>query len=97
MFVFGLFWKGSTRLGAQVSWTAGWALMLLWSFGPKPPIFGPLAGLNALIVNAILFVVVSLLFPEKAEAKVAREEMRRFSAITDEEHNLQAVTASSGD
>jgi Na+/proline symporter len=97
LFIFGLFWKGSTRLGAQVSWTAGWALMLLWSFGPKPPIFGPLAGLNALIVNAILFVVVSLLFPEKAEAKVERDEMRRYSAITDEEHSLAAMAASPAD
>jgi Na+/proline symporter len=93
LFVFGFYWKGATRLGAQFAWTTGWVLMLFWSFGPKPPIFGPLAGLNALIVNAVVFVVVSLLVPEKPELKAEREEMRRYAAITDEEHSLAMASA----
>jgi Na+/proline symporter len=75
MLVLGLLWRGSTRLAAQISWTAGVALMFLWSFVLKPPV-GPLAGFNALIVNTFIFVVVSLLVPEKQEVKDQREAMR---------------------
>jgi Na+/proline symporter len=78
MLILGLFWRASTRLAAQCSWTVGVALMVLWSFVLKPP-FGTLAGFNAVMVNAFIFVVVSLLVPEKPELKEQRESMRMLA------------------
>jgi hypothetical protein len=54
---------------------------MLWSFVYEPPL-GPLAGIDALIVNTIVLVVVSLAVPEKKELKEQREEMRRL-AVSD--------------
>jgi len=79
MLILGLFWRGSTRLAAQCSWTVGVALMFLWTFVLEPP-FGPLAGFNALMVNAFIFVVVSLLVPEKQELREQRESMRMLAS-----------------
>lgn len=76
VFVLGFMWRGVTRLGAQVGWTCGVLCMMLWSFVYKPPL-GPLAGIDALIVNAAVLIVVSLLVPEKQTLKDQREEMRR--------------------
>ena len=83
MLILGLCWRGSTRLGAQISWTVGVVLMVLWSFVLKPP-FGPLAGFNALVVNSVLFVIVSLLVPEKQEVRDRREAMRRLASLSDD-------------
>ncbi len=79
MFMIGFLWRGVTRLGAQVGWTCGVLCMMMWSFVYKPPL-GPLAGIDALIVNAILLIVVSLLVPEKQELKDEREALRRVAS-----------------
>lgn len=55
-----LFWKRSTAPGAIVGLLAGVILLCLFTFVPgiKPP-FGMHGGLVSLIVNAVLFIVVS--------------------------------------
>ena len=53
--------------------------MMMWSFVYKPPL-GPLAGIDALIVNATILIIVSLLVPEKQELKDEREALRRLAS-----------------
>jgi hypothetical protein len=52
--------------------------MFLWSFVFKPP-FGPLAGVDALAVNAVVLILVSLLVPEDQALKDQREVLRKLA------------------
>ena len=82
MFLFGFLWRGVTRLGVKLGWTCGLACMLMWSFVFQPP-FGPripMAAVDALLLNAIILVVVSLALPEKQELKDEREALRRLGS-----------------
>jgi Na+/proline symporter len=92
VFMIGFLWRGVTRLGAQCGWTCGVLCMMLWSFVYEPPL-GPLAGIDALIVNTIVLVVVSLAVPEKKELKEQREEMRRL-AVSDVDSLPRTTVAS---
>ena len=76
-------WRGATRLGAQLGFTAGLVCMILWSFVFKPPL-GVFAGIDALAVNLVVFVAISLLAPDKQELKDRREELLRLAAAEDE-------------
>ena len=78
MFVFGFLWRRVTWLGAASGWTIGVIAMFLWSFVFKPP-FGPLAGVNALAVNVVVLIIVSLLVPETKERKAQREALRELA------------------
>jgi Na+/proline symporter len=78
MFVFGFLWRRVTSLGAALGWTIGVVCMFLWSFVFKPPL-GPLAGVDALMVNTVVLIIVSLLMPEKKELKDQREAMRKLA------------------
>ncbi len=75
MLMLGFLWRGITRLGIQVGWVVGVGLQFVWTFFAKPPV-GPLAGVDALAVNLVLVIIVSLLVGEKKELKEAREAMR---------------------
>jgi Na+/proline symporter len=78
MFLLGFLWRRITSLGAALGWTAGVIFMCLWTFVLKPPL-GPLAGVDALIVNFIVVIIVSLVVPETKEVKDAREAMRTLA------------------
>ncbi len=79
LFMLGFLWRGVTRLGASLGLTSGIACMVLWSFVFKSP-FGLVAGINALAVNTVVLIVVSLVVPEKQELKDEREELRRVAS-----------------
>jgi Na+/proline symporter len=62
----GLYWKRASRLGAEVGWAAGVVIGTYYTFiaTTPPPInvgSAPAPGVFALIVNVVLFVVISLL------------------------------------
>jgi Na+/proline symporter len=78
MFALGFLWRRVTWLGAASGWTVGVACMFLWSFVFKPP-FGPLAGVDALAVNAVVLILVSLLVPEDQALKDQREVLRKLA------------------
>ncbi len=90
MFLFGFLWRGFTRSGAISGWTLGVVCMCLWSFVLKPPL-GPLAGVDALIVNILISLGVSLLLPESTAIKDARDLLRAL-AISDVD-NLPATAS----
>ena len=83
LLILAFLWRGVTRLGAQLGFTAGLVSMVLWSFVFKPP-FGIFAGLDALAVNTVVMVAISLLSPDKQELRDQREELRRLASIEDE-------------
>jgi Na+/proline symporter len=83
MFLLGLGWRGVTRLGAQVGWTTGVSCQFLWTFFAKPP-SGTMAGFDAVVVNTIVMILVSLVVPERQELKQQREAMRAVANGTDE-------------
>jgi Na+/proline symporter len=78
MFLYGLMWKGTTRIGVQASFVTGVTLHILWSFFYKPP-FGTIAGINALFFSTIVFFVVSFLTSDKKEDLDEREAMRAIA------------------
>ncbi len=77
-----LYWKRASKLGAEVGWVVGVALGVYYTFvtGAKIPFFldvggAPAPGVFALIVNTILFVVISLIaspVPSEHRAKFER-------------------------
>ena len=89
MFLFGFLWRSFTRFGALSGWTIGVFCMCLWSFVLKPPL-GPLAGVDALIVNTLVSLGVSLLFPESKNITEARDLLRSL-AVADVD-NLPATS-----
>jgi len=76
----GLYWKRASKLGAEVGWIVGVALGVYYTFisSTPPPINvggAPAPGFFALIVNIVLFVVISLLtspLPAEHRAKFER-------------------------
>lgn len=66
LLILGLYWKRASKLGAEVGWAAGVLVGIyytFWSATPPPINVGgaPGPGFFALLVNLILFVVISLL------------------------------------
>ena len=80
MFILGLYWRGSSRVGAVTSWTVGVALTVLWTFVLAPP-FGIFPGLTALLINTVLFAIVSLLVPGTLPEKASQT---RLMSMTNE-------------
>ncbi len=76
----GLYWKRASKIGAEVGWVVGVALGVYYTFfagGPPPINVGgaPAPGVFALIVNTILFVVISLIAsPVPAEHRAKFEK-----------------------
>lgn len=95
MFLLGFLWRGVTRRGVEVGWTCGMLCMLMWSFVFKPPSLGPIAGIDGLLVNLVVTVVVSLVVPEKAELKNEREVLRRLGSPEAEAERVAAVASPS--
>jgi Na+/proline symporter len=81
MFLFGFLWRGFTCNGAIAGWTLGVITMCLWSFVLKPPL-GPLAGVDALLVNIVVSLAVSRLLPESTAIRQARDALRAL-AVSD--------------
>jgi len=79
LFMLGFLWRGVTRLGAVLGLTSGIICMALWSFVLKSPL-GLVPGINALAVNTVVLVVVSLLIPEKKQLKEQRDAMRKLAS-----------------
>jgi Na+/proline symporter len=75
MIILGFLWRGVSRRGAEVGFTCGLACMILWSFFLPSP-FGVFPGLNALIVNIVVLVVVSLFTQDGTEDQKKRDELR---------------------
>ena len=92
MFVLGFLWRGMTRLGASVGWSSGVICMFLWSFVTKPPL-GPLAGVDALLVNFAVSLAVAVLLPEREEDKAARDRLRALASIEADAHSSAVVSA----
>ena len=92
MFLLGLGWRGVTRLGAQVGWTTGVVCQFYWTFFAKPP-SGTMAGFDAVVVNTIVLILVSLVIPERQQLKQQREEMRAVANGTDEAVQVAVETA----
>ena len=79
-----LFWKRSTNAGAIAGLLAGTILLCLITFVPgiKAP-FGMHSGLFTLLVNIVVFVVVSLITPaRKAEVLKKYEEQKEIYDAT---------------
>jgi len=68
-----LFWKRSSTAGAITGLLAGTGILILLTFVPsiKAP-FGMHSGLFSLIVNLLLFVVVSIITPKRNADILAR-------------------------
>lgn len=90
LLILAFLWRGVTRLGAQAGFTAGVVCMVLWSFFFKSPL-GIFPGFNALVVNTIVLVVISLLVPEKQELKEQRETIRRLALLEDKKEKAAVV------
>ncbi len=75
MFLGGLYWRGASTTAVVVSFVIGVALTAYWTFVTPPP-FGFEAGLAALLVNALLFVIISLLVPDTAGRQTERDTIR---------------------
>jgi len=75
-----LFWKRSTTAGAVAGLLAGCLLLCFFTFIPgfKVP-FGMHSGLFAFIVNIVLFVLVSLITPQRKKEVVEKWEKQRNS------------------
>lgn len=74
-----LFWKRASKLGAEVGWISGVVLGVYYTFfseGPPPINVGsePAPGFFALLVNSILFVVISLIVSPLSAQHRARFE-----------------------
>ena len=87
----GLAWRGVTRLGAQAAWTTGVVCQFFWTFLSKPP-SGTMAGFDALAVNTVVLITVSLVVPENKQLKQEREDMRVVANGMDEEAARATVT-----
>jgi len=89
MLILGLYWKRASKLGAEVGWAVGVILgtyYTFWASGPPPINVGgaPAPGFFALLVNFILFVVISLLSSPPPAAHRAKFE-EAWSALPEPE------------
>ena len=80
-----LYWKRASKLGAEVGWITGVVLSIYYTFfsaGPPPINVGgaPAPGVFGLLVNAILFVVISLVTSPVSAERRARFEQAWNSA-----------------
>lgn len=79
MLILGLYWKRASKLGAEVGWAAGVLIgtyYTFWASGPPPINVGgaPGPGFFALLVNLVLFVVISYLSSPVPAANRAKFE-----------------------
>jgi SSS family solute:Na+ symporter len=75
-----VFWERASRLAAEVGFIAGVAAGVYWSFFGTAP-FGFQAGLAALIVNAVVFVALSLARGSSPEERTRRQRFTHGGVI----------------
>lgn len=82
LLVAGVFWSRTSRIAAEVAFVVGVATSIYWTFTATPP-FGFQAGLAALILNAAVLVVITLV---RGATPAERDRRRRFTraGLTDE-------------
>ena len=74
--VLGLFWKKATREGVLAGLVTGIGIVFILVFGKHDPFLGMNAGFVALLANALITVLVSLLGREKGELCLAESTDR---------------------
>ena len=72
-----LFWKKSTSAGAIAGLLTGVILLCLFTFTPMSVPFGLHSGLFCIIINTIIFIIVSLVTKQRDESIIEMQEEQK--------------------